>query len=119
MKWLWVLEDDLELCSLVGYFFELRGYQAVELNTLNEAWLQLFFFKQIDARKPECVISDFEIGSKTSEEWLLAVRQALPDIDIICLTACQEPGLEERLRRSRIRFLAKPTRLSEILKLLD
>lgn len=118
LSWIWVIEDDSEIRSLLVYFAESEGFRTSEAADLDEAEALVQMAAQGD-EKPHAIISDFQLPDGDAEEYLKRCRVSYPESTIVCITASADSGLANRLRRHRIVTLRKPITLSELVTALQ
>jgi DNA-binding NtrC family response regulator len=75
---------------------------------------------QIDALRPELVLSDIRMPGLDGVELLRLLRERAPSIDVILMTAYQDmPTVIAAMRAGAVEFLTKPLDLDELLRLIN
>jgi len=74
---------------------------------------------QIDAFRPDVVLSDIRMPGLDGVELLRIIKERAPSIDVILMTAYQDmPTVISAVRAGAVEFLTKPLDLEELLRLI-
>jgi CheY-like chemotaxis protein len=106
-----VVDDEQDICDLVGEFLARRGYQV---KTANSGELAL---EMIQKELPRLVLLDIYMPGVNGVEVVrrLKSKDLLTKLGIIMLTASQEePLLQEALNLGAFDVLSKPVNLDEL-----
>lgn len=108
-----VVDDDVELCTLLSMRLEASGYDVSVKHTTADA-VRALGIEQVDA-----MLLDLRLGTESGFEVLDAVRKRAPDVPVVILTA--HGSIEtavDAMARGAFGFLTKPFHDHELLQKL-
>ncbi|WP_447974687.1 response regulator [Nitrospira sp. Kam-Ns4a] len=104
-----VVDDEPEICALVGEFLRRRGYRTAAAHSGEEA------LAAIAKDLPNLVLLDIYMPGMNGVELLRRIRTMYPSLGVIMLTASQdEPLLKTALDLGAFDVLAKPVDLYQL-----
>ena len=105
-----VVEDDLEMRSLLRDVLQGRGFRVL-VESAGEGAMAVSESERLDV-----VIVDKEMPGLNGLDLLSFFRLRLPDVPVILITAFGGPRVaEEAFRRGAARYLEKPFRVTDLL----
>ena len=108
-----IIEDDLEMRSLIKDFIEEEGYEAdsVERGT--------YAFKKLLAEPFDLIITDIRMPGFSGLDILPDLRKLKPDISIMVITAFGSEEVNYKaLQRGANAYLEKPIQLEKLSALI-
>ncbi len=108
-----VLDDDVELCTLLSMRLEARGFEVATSGTAKDG------LAEVGRRMYDAMILDLRLPDATGLEVLAQVQKRSPDLPVIMLTAhgTIETAVEA-MQRGAYGFLTKPFHDHELLQKL-
>jgi len=80
MKRILIIDDDMDMCNLLGRFLQKKGYETDASHSGNKGIAK---FKE---SKFDVVLCDFRLGDKEGREVLREIKQADPYAIVIIIT---------------------------------
>jgi DNA-binding NarL/FixJ family response regulator len=112
-----IIEDDNELRELLYRYLSHQN----EFNcTISVSSMEEFFEILSDENKPDIILSDIGLPGKQGDESLRAIKEKLPDAEIVMLTVHDDPErIFKCLQGGASGYLLKNSPLEEIKKHLN
>ncbi|MCZ7601915.1 MAG: response regulator transcription factor [Melioribacteraceae bacterium] len=116
MKSIAIIEDDIELRELL---YRYLSHQKEFKCTISVNSMEDFFTELSDENKPEIILSDIGLPGKQGDESLRAIKEKLPETEIVMLTVHDDPEkIFKCLQGGASGYLLKNSPLEEIKKYL-
>jgi len=107
MQVILIVDDDPRIRFVLEQWFRFWGYDVLAACNGSEALSQV----ASEARRIDLVVSDVNMPVMKGDEAILRIRDARPDIGVICMTASDNVDLPAAVRR-----VSKPFRLVDMLE---
>ena len=105
-----VVDDDRSICKMIGSLLDMEGYVHQVVNRGEDA-LELLRTEPIDI-----VISDIYMGDVSGLDVLEAAREALPEAEVVIMTAHGSVETAVRaVRNGAFDYISKPFAIEDIL----
>ena len=105
-----VVDDDRSICKMIGSLLDMEGY-ANQVVSRGEDALELLRTEPIDI-----VISDIYMGDVSGLDVLAAAREALPEAEVVIMTAHGSVETAVRaVRNGAFDYISKPFAVKDIL----
>ncbi len=117
MKNIAIIEDDIELKELLyRYLNHQEEFNcSISVNSMED-----FFETLSDENKPDIILSDIGLPGKQGDESLRAIKERLPDVEIVMLTVHDDPEkIFKCLQGGASGYLLKNSPLEEIKKYIN
>ena len=109
-----IVDDELEICSLLRRFFQREGYQVVTCTDGGGA------ITLVNQEHPDLIILDMRMSGISGVEVLRILREQYGDVKIVMLSGVSdEDVVQETLRLGADAYLIKPFRLEHAAQLVD
>jgi len=109
-----VIDDDINICSLLEKFISKKGYAVKTAYTAATA------FKMIEEDTYDVVLSDFRLGSTDGKDILKKVKEKNPSTQVIIITGYSDVKVAvDVIKLGAFDYLTKPLFPDEILLLLE
>lgn len=82
-----VIDDEREICAVIGDMLERAGYQVAEAHNGNEA------IALCRARRPALVITDIVMPDKEGLELIRELSREMPEIAIVAMSGAENLGV--------------------------
>lgn len=117
MKKIAIIEDDLELKSLLEEY--LQNQKNIECSIAVDS-IEGFFEELNNGNTPEIIISDIGLPGLSGDEGLLKIKESLPEADVVMLTVHQDDEkIFKCLKNGASGYILKNAPLSEIMDYID
>ena len=114
MKKLLIVDDDTDLCLLLNLFLSRKGYNVTEVYNCTQAW------NHIEYNQPDLVLCDLWLGDMDGISLMKKVKELLPDIPFIFITAYDDIKTSiNAIRAGALEYVTKPLLPEEILKIIE
>ncbi len=115
MALIYVVDDDRLITRTVSLFLRGAGYDIVVGYSVDQA---LDYLKE---NVPDCIVSDANMPPKNGIEILELVRrdERLRSVGFVMLSAADQNGLSERVRKLGGEFLFKPCDIAALSDLIE
>ncbi len=108
-----LVDDDVRVRTAIGDALAAAGFAVRQASSAAEA------LKLINAEAPDIVLSDVRMPSTSGLELLRLLRERVPDIDVLLMTAFDDmPTVVSAMREGAAEFLVKPIDLDNLLAVL-
>lgn len=106
-----ILDDEISLAYTLSAALEkkLGAGTVVKISSTAEAALQL-----MQAHKFDLIITDFKLPGISGLDFITQVRQSLPEVPIIFMTAFGSNGIAEQAQKVSDYYLNKPFEIPEL-----
>ena len=109
-----IIDDDLDMCTLLGRFLTRNGY---EVDMAHSAAKGLLKFKENNF---DIVLCDFRLGDKDGKDVLLEVKKDNPDTIVLIITGYSDIKVAvDVIKLGAYDYITKPLVPDEVLKVLD
>src|ERR1700730_5803818 len=108
-----IIDDDLDMCSLLSRFLNKKGYEAeVALN--GSKGLSLFNEEHFDI-----VLCDFRLGDRNGKEVLLKIKEIKPETIVIIITGYSDiKTAVDVIKLGAFDYITKPLIPDEVLNVI-
>ena len=104
-----IVDDEIDVCDFVKYFFEERDFQVFTALSGNEA------LRIVRREKPQIVLLDIRMRGIDGIETLKRIRQIDKDVKVIMVTAVEEQDKMDAARQfGATEYITKPLVLEEL-----
>ena len=109
-----IIDDDLDMCSLLSRFLNKKGYEAeVALNGVKG--LARFNEEHFDI-----VLCDFRLGDKDGKEVLLKIKEAKPETIVIIITGYSDiKTAVDVIKLGAFDYITKPLIPDEVINVIE
>jgi DNA-binding NtrC family response regulator len=113
-----LIDDDLGFCDMTKRMLHKAGYEVKAINDLRRS------LECIEKKKPySAIIVDFWLGSDDTVPVLDAIAEKMPDVPVVLISGGGKFSIEITKAigevSGTVRFLQKPFRKIELLKILS
>ncbi len=109
-----IIDDDLDLCTLLGRFLSKNGFE-IDMAHSGAKGIAKFSEKKFDA-----VICDYRLGDMEGIKVLTAVRQANPAVKVVMITGYSDiKTAVEVIKLGAFDYIVKPLIPDEVLSVLN
>ncbi|MCC6280471.1 MAG: sigma-54-dependent Fis family transcriptional regulator [Saprospiraceae bacterium] len=110
MKKILIIDDDLDICTLLNRFLSRKGFEVETANTGHEG------IRAAEARPPALILTDFRLGDMDGSEVLQQLRQKLPHVPVLVMTGYSDIRMAVHvLKLGAVDYITKPIIPDEIL----
>ena len=81
MKTLLIVDDEVEICTLLTRFFSSRGFRTQTAHSGHEA------LEKLKAETPDYLLLDIRMPDISGLDVLQAVKRQYPDVKVVMVTA--------------------------------
>jgi DNA-binding NtrC family response regulator len=108
-----VVEDDAPVRHSVAETIREEGFDVVEATSAEHA------LSSLADTNPDIVLSDIRMAGMSGLELLAVLRERLPGVDVVIMTAFEDmPTIVRATREGAADFLVKPLKLDELRRVL-
>src|SRR5450755_3677348 len=109
-----IIDDDLDMCSLLSRFLNKKGYEAeVALNGVKG--LARFNEEHFDI-----VLCDFRLGDRDGKEVLLKIKEAKPETIVIIITGYSDiKTAVDVIKMGAFDYITKPLIPDEVINVIN
>ncbi|HEX7457381.1 MAG TPA: response regulator, partial [Ginsengibacter sp.] len=109
-----IIDDDLDMCSLLSRFLNKKGYEAeVALNGVKG--LARFNEEHFDI-----VLCDFRLGDRDGKEVLLKIKEAKPETIVIIITGYSDiKTAVDVIKLGAFDYITKPLIPDEVINVIE
>ena len=112
-KAVFVVDDDARQCEIIGGFLENQGYRVLTAPNAEKA------IGLLDELTPDLVLMDVRMPGMGGIEGLERMRERLPALSVILLTAYADVrDAVDAMRKGAVDYLEKPVDLQELQTIL-
>ena len=110
MEKILIIDDDLDICTLLNRFLSRKGYVVVTANS-GQAGISL-----AENERPELILTDFRLGDMEGSEVLQQLREKLPHIPVLVMTGYSDIRMAVNvMKQGAFDYISKPIVPDEIL----
>jgi CheY-like chemotaxis protein len=114
IKKIMVVDDDPKIVMAISLRLRAAGYETI--TTFNGITALIM----AQGNRPDLIITDVWMASGTGLALAYRLRETMPEIPVIFLTASKQPGLEEKARAlGGAGYLEKPYEPDVLLKMVE
>lgn len=108
-----IVDDDALICDLYGDFFEQNGYEVYTAQKVEDA------LKMLRSQDFDIVLSDVVMPGRGGFDLYEEVQLFNPTLPFVFMTGYEhEEKVLEKLKEYNRRWIAKPTKLEELLEVI-
>jgi two-component system response regulator HydG len=113
MKRILIIDDDMDMCNLLGRFLQKKGYETEASHSGNKGIAK---FKE---SKFDVVLCDFRLGDKEGREVLREIKQADPYAIVIIITGYSDiKTAVDVIKAGAFDYITKPLIPEEVLNVI-
>ena len=113
MKRILIIDDDMDMCNLLGRFLQKKGYETDASHTGNKGIAK---FKE---SKFDVVLCDFRLGDKEGREVLKEIKQIDPHAIVIIITGYSDiKTAVDVIKAGAFDYITKPLIPEEVLNVI-
>ena len=113
MKRILIIDDDMDMCNLLGRFLQKKGFETDASHTGNKGIAK---FKE---SKFDVVLCDFRLGDKEGREVLKEIKQADPHAIVIIITGYSDiKTAVDVIKAGAFDYITKPLIPEEVLNVI-
>ncbi len=110
MEKILIIDDDLDICTLLNRFLSRKGYVVVTANS-GQAGISL-----AENERPDLILTDFRLGDMEGSEVLQQLREKLPHIPVLVMTGYSDIRMAVNvMKQGAFDYISKPIVPDEIL----
>ncbi len=110
MEKILIIDDDLDICTLLNRFLSRKGYAVVTANS-GQSGISL-----ADAERPDLILTDFRLGDMEGSEVLQQLREKLPHTPVLVMTGYSDIRMAVNvMKQGAFDYISKPIVPDEIL----
>ncbi|MFN0036699.1 MAG: sigma-54-dependent transcriptional regulator [Saprospiraceae bacterium] len=110
MEKILIIDDDLDICTLLHRFLTRKGYEVQSANSGREG------IRAAEAQMPGLVLTDFRLGDMDGGEVLSQLRQKIPHTPVLVMTGYSDIRMAVNvLKQGAVDYITKPIVPDEIL----
>ncbi len=108
-----IVDDDALICDLYGDFFEQNGYEVYTAQKVEDA------LKILRGQDFDIVLSDVVMPGRSGFDLYEEVQLFNPNLPFVFMTGYEhEEKVLDKLKEYNRRWIAKPTKLEELLEVI-
>jgi len=110
MEKILIIDDDLDICTLLNRFLARKGYAVVTANS-GQSGISL-----ADTERPDLILTDFRLGDMEGSEVLKQLREKLPHTPVLVMTGYSDIRMAVNvMKQGAFDYISKPIVPDEIL----
>lgn len=110
MEKILIIDDDLDICTLLNRFLARKGFVVVTANS-GQAGINL-----AENERPDLILTDFRLGDMEGSEVLQQLREKLPHIPVLVMTGYSDIRMAVNvMKQGAFDYISKPIVPDEIL----
>ncbi len=110
MEKILIIDDDLDICTLLNRFLSRKGYIVVTANS-GQSGITL-----AENERPDLILTDFRLGDMEGSEVLQQLREKLPHIPVLVMTGYSDIRMAVNvMKQGAFDYISKPIVPDEIL----
>ncbi len=110
MEKILIIDDDLDICTLLNRFLSRKGFEVHTVNSGHEG------IRAAEAVQPGVILTDFRLGDMDGTEVLHQLRQKMPHIPVLIMTGYSDIRMAVNvLKLGAVDYITKPIVPDEIL----
>ena len=114
MKQILIIDDDMDMCNLLGRFLNRKGF---ETDTAFTGGKGLVKFRE---KKYDVVLSDFRLGDMDGREVLAELKKINPDAVVIIITGYSDIKMAvDVMRQGAFDYITKPLIPEEVVNVIN
>src|SRR5450432_3352674 len=114
MKRILIIDDDMDMCQLLGHFLQRKGFETDSAHTGNKG---LAKFKEA---KFDVVLCDFRLGDMDGKKVLQKIKSMDPDAVVIIITGYSDVKMAvEVMRHGAFDYITKPLIPEEVINVIS
>ena len=109
MKKILIVDDDIDMCTLLNHFLKRKGYKVCEVHSCRAAW------QHIEHDQPDLVLCDVWLGDMDGITLLKKVKAVFFDIPFVFITAYNDIKTSANaMKYGALDYVTKPLMPEEI-----
>lgn len=110
MEKILIIDDDLDICTLLTRFLNRKGYEVIAANNGHEG------IRAAELQAPSIILTDFRLGDMDGSAVLQQLREKLPHIPVLVMTGYSDIRMAVNvLKLGAVDYITKPIVPDEIL----
>ena len=110
MEKILIIDDDLDICTLLNRFLSRKGYLVITANS-GQSGISL-----ADTERPDLILTDFRLGDMEGSEVLQQLREKLPHTPVLVMTGYSDIRMAVNvMKQGAFDYISKPIVPDEIL----
>lgn len=105
-----VIDDDIDICTLLNRFLSRKGFEVVTASSGHEG------IRSAELQQPDLILTDFRLGDMEGTEILQQLRGKMPHIPVLVMTGYSDIRMAVNvLKQGAVDYITKPIVPDEIL----
>jgi len=110
MEKILIIDDDLDICTLLQRFLTRKGYEVLSVNSGQEG------IRAAETHRPTLILTDFRLGDMDGNVVLQQLREKFPHIPVLVMTGYSDIRMAVNvLKLGAVDYITKPIVPDEIL----
>ena len=111
MEKILIIDDDLDICTLLNRFLTRKGFEVQTAGSGQEG------IRAAEMLQPQLILTDFRLGDMDGTEVLLQLRQKMPHTPVLVMTGYSDIRMAVNvLKLGAVDYITKPIVPDEILR---
>ena len=103
MKRILIIDDDIDMCQLLGHFLQRKGFETDSAHTGNKG------IAKFNENKFDVVLCDFRLGDMDGRKVLQKIKSINPGVVVIIITGYSDVKMAvEVMRFGAFDYITKP-----------
>lgn len=114
MKRILIIDDDMDMCQLLGHFLQRKGFETETAHTGNKG------LAKFGESKFDVVLCDFRLGDMDGRKVLQKVKEINPGVVVIIITGYSDVKMAvEVIRYGAFDYISKPLIPEEVINVIN
>ncbi len=114
MKRILIIDDDIDMCQLLGHYLQRKGFETDTANTGNKG------ITKFSENKFDVVLCDFRLGDMDGRKVLQKVKSINPAVVVIIITGYSDVKMAvEVMRYGAFDYITKPLIPEEVINVIN
>jgi two-component system, NtrC family, response regulator HydG len=114
MKRILIIDDDIDMCQLLGHFLQRKGFETDTAHTGNKG------LAKFTENKFDVVLCDFRLGDMDGRKVLDKLKSTSPEVVVIIITGYSDVKMAvEVMRHGAFDYITKPLIPEEVINVIN
>ena len=114
MKRILIIDDDIDMCQLLGHFLQRKGFETDSAHTGNKG------IAKFNENKFDVVLCDFRLGDMDGRKVLQKIKSINPGVVVIIITGYSDVKMAvEVMRFGAFDYITKPLIPEEVINVIN
>jgi two-component system response regulator HydG len=114
MKRILIIDDDMDMCQLLGHFLQRKGFETDTAHTGNKG------IAKFNENKFDVVLCDFRLGDMDGRKVLQKIKEINPEVVVIIITGYSDVKMAvEVMRYGAFDYITKPLIPEEVINVIN